>query len=538
MNEDNEEPGALGLRAKRRRAHEGKGRRARLAPEKEAPATAPPIENSAAPFRTGHLPKREGARRRGKLASAKMPPSAPSYEGNLAAPLRAERSPQREGDGEPEKKPPTMAGRAESPIEPPLSERPARGHGKPGALARRSGILPSTASPAQPFATPLAPWPEPAEHVQVLLTMRKSRRRRFLLRLALFCGLPTLLTALYMIFVASPRYISEAQLTYQTYQPPQKLSQGLVQTLIGTSQSNTVDLGVVLDQYIQSPALLKKLDSELHLRKYYSNPKVDYFSRMNPKASFDTFLRYYQWYVSVSYALGGYVTVTVEAFDPQFAAKLAQAIVKASDQMVNDLSARARQDEVTYAKDELRRQEEQVKKARLALTDFEDAHRDINPPRSASQLTGIVGTLQSDLATARTELNDLLAYMSATSPQVAAVKFKIAALEKQLNEQQGKLANSGNGTPYSKILEQYSALELDEEFAKNAYQAAQQGLEVAHADAARQVSYLVDFAPPYVPDKPSLTIPVVYTLTVFIASLVLFGIGSLIAAAFRDHAGI
>jgi capsular polysaccharide transport system permease protein len=100
------------------------------------------------------------------------------------------------------------------------------------------------------------------------------------------------------------------------------------------------------------------------------------------------------------------------------------------------------------------------------------------------------------------------------------------------------LANNGVGTPFSKVLEQYSALQLEEEFAKNAYQEAQQGLAIARADAARQQSYLVDFAPPYLPDKASFTIPVLYTFTVFVSSLVLFGIGSLIAGAFRHQVGL
>lgn len=427
------------------------------------------------------------------------------------------------------------------------SDRPARREGKERRLARQAGAernLPSTPTPApapvpaQPFATALAPWPQPAEHLEVLLTMRRDRKRRFWLRFGICVGLPTLLMALYMIFIASPRYDAEFELTFSTYAEPQKLSTGLQQALFGSSQANIVDFGVILYEYIESPALLMKLDKDLHLRNYYSSPKVDWLSRMRKDASLETFMFYFNWYVSASYSLGGYLTVDVEAFDPQFTLKLSQAIVKASDQMINDITMRARQNEVKYAEDELKLEEDRLRKARLALTNFQNAHTDINPPVSANQLTGIVGKLQSDLSTQRTQLNDMLSYMSPNSPQVAAVKFQIAALEKQLKEQQQTLANTGDGTPYSKILDEYSRLQVNEEFAKNAYQAAQQGLEVARADAARQESYLIDFAPPYLPDKASILIPIEYTLAVFGASLVLFGIGSLIAAAFRDHAGM
>jgi capsular polysaccharide transport system permease protein len=457
------------------------------------------------------------------------PPAAPS-EGQEHPPERAER---RRGrfrvKGSDRKQPARLSedpGELSDPEGAPRREGNERWLARRGDNERKMAPSPSRTPMLAPrLAATLAPWPEPAEHLEVLLGMRRERKRRFLLRLALFCGLPTLLTALYMIFVASPRYVSEFQITYQTYQAPQKLSSGLVSALLGESQGNLVDYGVILDQYIRSPTLLKKLDAELHLREYFSSRKVDYISRMNPNASLETFLKYYHWYVSPSYALGGYLTVDVQAFDPQFALKLSQTIVKACDQMIDDITARARQQEVKYAEEELNREETRLRNDRLALTNFQDAHRDINPPVSASQLTGIVGKLQSDLSAARTQLSDMLSYMSPNSPQVTAIKFQIAALEKQLKEQQQILANTGDGTPYSKILEEYSKLQVNEEFAKNAYQAAQQGLEVARADAARQ-------------QKASLAIPVWYTLTALVVSLVLFGIGSLIAAAFRDHAGM
>ena len=461
----------------------------------------------------------------------RLGPPAVLPERQAAEPERGSRKRDRlarEAGNEP-KPPPESAAEGE--------ERPRR-DGRERRLARQAeaerGV---TASPG--VATPLAPWPEPTQHLELLLTMRRDRKRRFLLRLALFCGLPTLLMALYMLVIASPRYVSQFQVTYQSYQEPQKLSSGIVQTLFGTSAGNLVDFGAILYEYIQSPALVKKLDGELHLRDYFTSTKVDWVSRMSRNASFDTFLRYYHWYVSPSYSLGGYLTVEVQGFDPQFALKLSQAIVKACDQMINDISARARQNEVKYAEDELKREEERLRSDRLALTNFQNEHRDINPPVSASQFTGIVGKLQSDLSAARTQLSDALSYMSANSPQVTTIKYRIAALEKQLREQQQQLAGSSSGgTPYSKILEEYSRLQVNEEFARNAYQAAQQGLAVARADAARQQSYLVDFAPPYLPDKASVTVPILDVLTVGVASLVLFGIGSLIAAAFRDHAGL
>ena len=181
--------------------------------------------------------------------------------------------------------------------------------------------------------------------------------------------------------------------------------------------------------------------------------------------------------------------------------------------------------------------EDRVRKARLALTDFQNAHGDLNPQGSANQLGGIVGTLEGELAAARTSLAQL-ASRGPASPAIAATRSNIAALEGQLKQERHRLANSLGGSPYSKLLDQYSALQLEQEFAKTAYLAAQQGLSVARADAARKQNYLIDFAPPYRPDKQNIEFALFYTLTAAIVSLVLFGIGSLIAGAMRDQAGL
>jgi capsular polysaccharide transport system permease protein len=404
-------------------------------------------------------------------------------------------------------------------------------------VRRRSPPPPALAPSTAPVEPAPVPWTGVLPSAQILLDTRRARRRRFFLRLGLFSGLPTLLTLLYMLFVASPRYVSQFEVTYQSYQPAQNLTQGLVQSVLGTSQSNNVDFSALLYEYIRSQSLLKNLDEKLHLRQYYSARNVDYFSRMNPKASLDTFLRYYQWYVSVSEENGGYLTVDVQAFDPDYAQALAKAIVEACDKMVDEITLRPLQDEVRFAEGEVARAERRVRRARQAMTDFQNAHGDINPPTSASQLNGIVGGLEGQLAAARTELN-MLVSTAPHSPQIAATRAQIAALEGQLKQEQNRLANSAGGAPYSVLLDEYNAIQLEQQFARSDYMAAQQGLEVARANAARQENYLVAFIPPNRPDKEDLEFALIYTFTAFVTSLVLFAIGSLIGGAMRDQAGL
>ena len=369
--------------------------------------------------------------------------------------------------------------------------------------------------------------------------MQRERRRRFLLRLAVFVALPTLLTLFYTAFWATPRYVATTEITYETYRPQQSPGHGLVESVTGSSQASSVNYGAILSEYLRSFSLLAKLDKQLGLKGYYSKPSIDYLSRLNAGASEEEFLSYFRSRVSVTQGVGGYLTIAVTAFDPKYAVDLARAVVKASDEMIGDMSLRARQDAMQAALDEVKREQDRVRKARLALTQFQSRHGDLDPQRMATDLGGIVDRLEAELTAARTELATTLSYMRPDSAEVSEIKFKIAALETQLKQQRDRLASSNDGSnSYARILDDYAALKLDEEFARTAYQSAQQGLTVARAEAARKQNYLVAFAPPNEPDRPTLTFPLDYTLGTFFGSLLLFGIGSLLARAFRDQAGL
>lgn len=390
----------------------------------------------------------------------------------------------------------------------------------PGALAHASS------NRAQPF-------PDPA----LVANQRRRRRFSFWGRIAVFVLLPTLAMFCYFVFIATPRSTVEFQVTYQTYRAPNSLAAGLAESAAGTSSNNNIDLGTILDQYIGSAALLSKLDHELNLRAYFSNPSIDVLSRMSASASNEMFLRYFRWRVSASEGLGGYVAVQVQAFDPQFAQKLAEAVLKSCEQMMDDMTTRARRDEVQLAESEVARQEARVRAARLALTEFQNVHGDLDPNRAATQLGQIVGGLETDLANARTQLANTSPALSDTSPIVLGIKSQIASLEEQLQHERSRLAGTDSTTPYSKLLDQYSALQLDEDFAKTAYTSAQQGLSVARADAAATQNYLIVFAPPSLAQSGGLYIPLVYTITTFLGALLLFSVVSFLAGAFRDQTG-
>src|SRR5947207_15817658 len=81
------------------------------------------------------------------------------------------------------------------------------------------------------------------------------------------------------------------------------------------------------------------------LRHMFAPPAADWSARLPRPTSVETLVLYWRGQVDPFYdAANGTVVVRVRAFTPAEALQLAQAIVAASEQLVNDLSTRARHD--------------------------------------------------------------------------------------------------------------------------------------------------------------------------------------------------
>jgi capsular polysaccharide transport system permease protein len=383
----------------------------------------------------------------------------------------------------------------------------------------------------------------------------RKRRRGFILRMLVFVLLPTALMAAYVYLYASPRFVSEFQITYQsTSQSSAGGSSSLLGSLLGASTGGSmVDMSRVLTSYLTSETILHKINSELNLRQHYSNPRIDWPDRLSPKASAEDFLSYFNRRVAVDDMLGGYVVVDVEAFDPKFAYAVAKAMVAACDEMVENLTTRARQEEVRVAEAELNKTQDRLVKATLAITNFRNEHVDFNPTTMALQLDSVVGALESQLAQARATLTSDRTFLAERAPQIITLKSQIAGLEKQIEAEKLRLANkvddssdsvspqSGGAPadqkPYSKLVAEWTSLELEHKFASDSYVSAKSAYDLARVDAERKENYVESFVKPSLPQRSTSPNPWRYILSAFIISIISYASLSLLIGTFRDKAG-
>lgn len=385
--------------------------------------------------------------------------------------------------------------------------------------------------------TPLAPERPSAgstkAHAQAL---RRQRARRLLVRLAAFVVAPTAASAIYYGALASDQFESFALFTVQSSEQRPALGvEGLLAGL-ATGASSSQDALSVRD-YVLSRDMLLRLDKQHGFIAHFKSPQRDLLSRLRAAASFEESYEYFGHKVYADYdQASGAVTLRVRAFDAAKATELAQSVLSYSEEMVNKLSQRERRDRTGYAEADVKKAEARLVEARKIIVALQQKHADFNPQATATSAMEIRTLLEGELAKARAELMQLKSFMREDAPQVLAAGEKVKSLSAQVSGESRRLVDPSKPKGLNTSYADFEAAMVEKEFAQKAYESAMANLEVARADADRQHRYLAIIATPSSPDESTYPRRLRSVLSVFVLSFLLLGIGSLLAAAVKEHA--
>jgi capsular polysaccharide transport system permease protein len=354
--------------------------------------------------------------------------------------------------------------------------------------------------------------------------------------LSLIVGVPTLLAMIYYGFFASDIYISEVRFAIRGPQSTPQTGE-LALMLGGVSiGGGSIQDAVVVSDYIHSRKMLDQLQ-RLGLRAHYSSAEVDWLSRLSADTSKEEFLKYFKDKVEVLRdETSNIITLKTKAFSSEMAKRMAELIIRLSEDLVNRMSRRIEEDAISFARKELKRATEKVHAATQALTRFRNEHESIDPAEKTTAVLGIVTGIEQRLAEARAELSEARGYMREDSAAVKALQYRVVALTKQLDIEQSRLAGK-QGEHLSGLIEDYQPLVLEQELAREYYTSALASLENARLEAQRKQRYLITFIPPTEPDEAVEPKRVWKILTVMVGALLIYVIGGLMWAALKDHMG-
>ncbi len=348
--------------------------------------------------------------------------------------------------------------------------------------------------------------------------------------------LPALLSLLYFGLWASPMYIAEARFAVRGAETSGAAG-GLASLLLPAGASVGADAHIVAE-YIQSPDIMEAIDGEMGIFRHFSSREHDFISRLAADATRDERLSFWQWAVKPSFdPETGIIALSVKAYDPATAQKLAEAVLTRSEALVNAMSRRAQDDAIALAMSEVKTAEARVRKAQEAMRAFRERSGMLDPASTAGGLQGIVSQLEGEAVKVRAEIAEASTYMSKDAPALVGLRARLTAVEKQLASEKLRLAGEARPDSLTSVAGEYEDLQTESEFARQQLVSAMTSLETARVKAEAKSRYVVAFQIPVLPDESLYPRPFLFTAYVLVGALVPVGLCSLIIAAVREHAG-
>ena len=348
--------------------------------------------------------------------------------------------------------------------------------------------------------------------------------------------LPTILGALYFAFVASPQYMSEFRFSVRPTDGA-LMSSSSVAADAALAMSNSY----IVADYALSRDAVESLEKSVGLREIYSMDSTDRFSRLSNNVSLERLVDYWRKRVSTSYdIMTGINTIEVTAFSPQDALKISTALQALCEKLVNDISEKARQTQMAFAKNELERAEARLKEVRQRETELRSGQKSIDVRKEAEGKMLLNNKLRGDLAALEAQYSALSSDMDPTSPRLTVLKNQITAAKEQIEILQSQITDVDASKPGAlddaQRVTKYDQLQTDVVIATKLYESSLTNYENARMRASSNQTYLATYVQPGLPQIASYPRTFVDTLLVFLSAFGTWVVLTLVYYSIRDHA--
>jgi capsular polysaccharide transport system permease protein len=358
--------------------------------------------------------------------------------------------------------------------------------------------------------------------------------KRFAKWMVLFS--PTIAALGYFGLVAQDRYVSEAQFIVRTASKPANLS-GLGAILSMSGLGRAQDDVFAVQSFLGSRDAVTQLEQKLPLRSIFGRPEADLVARY-PSVFYgkthEELHSYLKWMVTTIYSsTTGLTTLRVQAFRPEDARDVAVTLLSLGEDTVNRLNQRIQTDAVASAQTEVKRNEDRLVAAQVAITRFRNSELLIDAGASSVVVIELIARLGAELAQTESQIREITAG-AATNPALPSLRRRAEALQAQINQERAKISSSSGGL--ADKLAVYERLVLDREFAKQSLATASRSLESAQQEGRRQQLYLERVVEPASADYPMAPERLRMMATVFGMNIVLLLVGWLFWSGVKEHA--
>ena len=332
----------------------------------------------------------------------------------------------------------------------------------------------------------------------------KVMRVLTLVLLIVMVVIPNLVVSIYLGLIASDQYVSQAEFTVSSGAIPQMDGLGSV---TGVPPILIVQDTQIVTNYIQSRAMVEQLERTVGLRDAYDARSIDWWARFRKDKPIEKFVDYWEKMCDPSISLpSGIVTLAVRAFNPEDAKRIADAVLTQSENLINDLNERMRNDTVLASERDMARAAQDLGRARMQMQFERNAEGLIDVGQTSTALTDLISGLQADFLKAQQEYQTELRYVTADAPQMKVLSSRIAAMQSQLEQLKAQLTSqteqnvsTTSDMALSGKMTKFAEFDLEERIAEKRYALSVAAVEAARMMSERKMLYLHKIVAPALP---------------------------------------
>lgn len=336
----------------------------------------------------------------------------------------------------------------------------------------------------------------------------------------------------YYTLIASPRYVSETQFVVKQAAGNEIPLPGLASLAGSTSGMRDA---LILKRFIESREMAVALDNSVALKAHYENSDWDTLSRLQHSSTVEDYVEYYKQHILVFYdEMSDVLRVEVQTFDREYSLMVAQSLLKISEKFINDLGAEMVDQQTTFAREEVERSYQQLKKQQTTLIAFQDEFQLYNPEQQGSAVVQVINELEAKISKEQAELKSLQVVMRSDSSEVRTKKIRIDALQQQLAEEKERLTQQDKQS-LNKINVSYQKIQLETELAADIYKSSLASLESVRIEAYKKLKHLLIIEYPALSEEDKYPRRIYNIVTWFVVLILLYLVIRLIVVVIKEH---
>jgi capsular polysaccharide transport system permease protein len=354
---------------------------------------------------------------------------------------------------------------------------------------------------------------------------------------AAFVIAPVVAASIYLALFASDQFVSELRFvvrgTTERLQGVEALGASAGLAYLNSNQ----EMYAVAD-YIRSRSAVEDVSQVIDLRQAFRTSPADWFFRLQDQASGEELLRYWREMITVSSEpISGVVSVEVRAFTREDAVRIATAILRNSEAIVERMQQRPRGDMVARSEGEVEAARGQAERARAEVAHYRSSQATINPLDTARSVIDNITDLKRDLIALDVELASAKAAMGPNAPTVQSMQTRREALLEQIGKLERRITSTDAADrPAAQLMADYDKVEIAQTLAEQQVAVTERILDQARVEANRHQVYLDVIEAPTTPQSARFPRRIPIALQIALAAFAAWCVVALTILNVRDHA--